>query len=232
MDFLRAALHDSGAETEQWDEALASVAHVLQRSPKAGLDVTPLEALTGKRPDVSEFRAWGSRAWALERKKQQRDLQPRTSVGCFVGYKVAGTAYRILEDGTINVFERRDVLMEWKPAKSLTSANEEDFGEKKIPVEVSESEDDGNPHGLADDKKRQGQNDEMLPVSTSSWEDINAALGPHRSTRMPPAKITWSEEDPKAYLASGAESVVRDGCDSTKPPANKQEARARPDWPL
>jgi len=83
MDFIHAALLDAVAETEQWAEALASFVYVLNRSPKAGLDVMPLDALTEKRPDVSEFRVWGSRAWALERKKQQSDLQPRTGVGRF-----------------------------------------------------------------------------------------------------------------------------------------------------
>jgi len=47
MERVRAALLDAGAEEELWAEALASVVHVLNRSPKAWLDVTPLEALTG-----------------------------------------------------------------------------------------------------------------------------------------------------------------------------------------
>jgi len=42
IERVRAALLDSGAEEELWAEALASVFHVLNRSPKAGLDVTPL----------------------------------------------------------------------------------------------------------------------------------------------------------------------------------------------
>jgi len=100
MKRVCAALLDAGAEEELWAEALASVVHVLNRSPKAGLDVTPLEALTGRRPNVSGFRVWGSRAWALKPKKQQRKLEPRTDVGRFVGYTVGGEAYRILEDGT------------------------------------------------------------------------------------------------------------------------------------
>jgi len=49
---------------------------------------------------------------------QQRKLEPRTDVGRFVGYTVGGKAYRILEDGENKVFERRDVLMEEKPAKT------------------------------------------------------------------------------------------------------------------
>ena len=118
MDRVRAALLDAGAEKELWAEALASVVHVLNRSPKAGLDVPPLEALTGRRPNVSGFRVWGSRAWALKPKKEQRELEPRTDVGRFVGYTFAGKAYRILEDGTNKVFESRDVLMEKTPAKA------------------------------------------------------------------------------------------------------------------
>jgi len=85
MERVRAALLDAGAEVELWAEALASVVHVLNRSPKAGLDVTPLEALTGRRPNVTGFPVWGSRAWALKPKRQQRNLEPRTDVARFAG---------------------------------------------------------------------------------------------------------------------------------------------------
>jgi len=264
MERVRAALLDAGAEEELWAEALASVVHVLIRSPKAGLDVTPLEALTGRRPNVSGFRVWGSRAWALKPKRQQRKLEPRTDVGRFVGYTVGGMAYRILEDGTNRAFERRDVLMEEKPAKAdssgdgssagpqLTMTEDSDIngdmdgemnmlgaggdgGEKHLPVEDSEVEDDGDPDSLADDNddgKRQGQNDSMLPVGTSTSDVYNAAPGPHRSTRGPAPRVTWWEKDPKAYLAIGSESAAKDGCDLTNPPASEKEARARPDRPL
>jgi len=92
MDRVRAALLDVGANEELSAEALASVVNVLNRSPKAGLDVTQLEALTGRRSNVAGFRVWRSRAWALKPKKQQRKLEPRTDVGRFVGYTVCGKA--------------------------------------------------------------------------------------------------------------------------------------------
>jgi len=264
MERLRAALLDAGAEEELWAEALDSFSHVLNRSPKAGLDVMPLEALTGRRPNVSGFRVWGSRAWALKPKKQQRKLEPRTDAGRFVGYTVGEKPYRILEDGTDKVFERRDVLMEEKSAKADSSGDgssagtqltitedsdsnggmdesmdmldaERDGGEKTLRVEDSESEDDGDPDSLADDKddeERQGPNDSMLPVGISPSEVYNAAPRPRRSTRRPAPKVTWWEKDPKAYLATGSESAAKDGRDVPKPPANEKEARARPDWPL
>jgi len=78
---------------------------------------------------------------------------------------------------------------------------EGDGGEKNIPVKDSESEDDGDPDSLADDnddEERQGQNDSMLPVGTSTSDVYNAAPGPRRSTRRPAPKVTWWEKDPKA----------------------------------
>jgi len=100
MERVRAALLDFGVEEGLWAEALASVVHVLNRSPKSGLDVTPLEALKGRHPNVAGFCVWGSRAWALKLKKQQRKMEPRTDVGRFVVFTVGEKAYRILEDGT------------------------------------------------------------------------------------------------------------------------------------
>ena len=189
----------SGAEEELWAEALASVVHVLNRSPKAGLDVTPLEALTGRRPNVSGFRVWGSCAWALKPKKQKRKLEPRTDVGRLFGYTVGGTAYRILEDGTNKVFERRDVLMEEKPAEADSSGDgssagpqltmteasdsnggmdesmymldaEGDGGEKNLSVEDSKSEEDGDPDSLADDN-----DDEECPSQNDSMLPVGTS---------------------------------------------------------
>ena len=189
MERVHAALLDSGAEEELLAEARASVVHVLNLSPKAGLDVTPLEELTGRRPNVTGFRVWGILAWAHKPKKQQRKLESRTDVSRFVGHTVGGKAYRILEDGTSKVFECRDVLMEEKPTKAGTSpvgssagpqmtmtedsANnggmdgamdmldaEGDGGEKRFPEKDSESDSDSDPDDLADDNDdEEGQDD-------------------------------------------------------------------------
>jgi len=243
MERVRAALLDAGAEEELWAEALASVVHVLKRSPKSGLGVTPLEALTGRRSNVAGFRVWGSRAWELKPKKQQRKLEPRTVVGQFVGYTIGGKAYRILEDRSNKVFERRDVLMEEKPPKAGTSPvgssagpqltmtedsddnggmdramdmldAEVNGGEKRLPEEDSKSDGDGELEDLADDndaEKGQGDTASSRPVGHLPAEMDNAAPGPRPSTRRPAPKVTWWENDPKAYLASGAESAAKGG---------------------
>jgi len=102
-----------------WAEALSSVIPVLNRSPKAGQHATPLEALTGRRPDVKTFRVWRSRAWALKPKQRQRKLGPRTDVGRFFGCTFGEKTYSIREDGSNRVFERRDVLMDVTSGKAI-----------------------------------------------------------------------------------------------------------------
>jgi len=126
MERVRVALLDAGAGEELWTEALSSVIHVRNPSFKAGQDVTPLEALTGRRPDVKGFCVWGIRAWAFKPKQQQRKLESRTDVGRFVGYTVGGKAYRILEDDSNKIFERRDVLMEVIPSKTMNKTSVSD----------------------------------------------------------------------------------------------------------
>jgi len=170
MERVRAALLDAGAEEELWAEALASVVHVLNRSPKAGLDVTPLEALTGTRPNVAGFRVWGIQAWALKLEKLQRKLEPRTDVGRFVGYTVGGKAYRVLEDETKQVFERRDVLMEENPAKVETSAVGSSAG-PRLTAEY-DGDKDGATEGAMDMFCTEGgREDEYSPDNTSDSDN-------------------------------------------------------------
>jgi len=95
MRRVRAALLGAGAEEGLWAEALASVAHVFNRSSKSELEKTSLEALTGRRPNVSGFFVLGSRVWALKPKQQQRKVEPKTEVGRFVGYMTGGKSYLI-----------------------------------------------------------------------------------------------------------------------------------------
>jgi len=147
---------------------------VLNRLPKAGLDVTPLEALSGRRPNVAGVRVWGGRAWALKPKTQQRKMEPMTDVGRFVGYTVGDKAYRILEDETNQVFERRDVLMEENPVKVETSAVGSSAG-PRLTAEY-DSVKDGATEGAMDILSAEGgRENEYSPDDTS---DIDNEVGP------------------------------------------------------
>lgn len=111
-DRVRAALSEAEAEEDLWAEAAVAAIYVINRSPKAGMDKTPWEALTGKRPDVSGLVVWGSRAFALKPPTHQRGMAPRTAQGRMVGYAAGGRGYRVLLKNGREVVERRDVVFD------------------------------------------------------------------------------------------------------------------------
>lgn len=63
---VRAVLTESSRSEDMWAEAAVAAMYVMSRLPKEGLDVTPCEALTCERPDVSGLAVWGSTAQALK----------------------------------------------------------------------------------------------------------------------------------------------------------------------
>jgi len=111
-EMVRSALADACMGQELWAEALAAAVYVRNRSPHAGRDVTPWEAFTGEKPDVSGFRVWGSKAYALLPDKQQRGMNPKTMEGNMVGYGAGGVGYRVMNPTNNTVVLRRDVAID------------------------------------------------------------------------------------------------------------------------
>lgn len=212
---------------------------------------------------MAGFRVWVSLDWALKTKKNKRKVESRADMSRFVGHKVGGNANRMLEGGTNKVFEHQDVLVKKEnPTEAGKSAGgssarpqltmndesddnggmegsmetlvaEGDVGEKHLPVEDAESEDEDNPDGLADDDDKgesQRHNTSIQPAAHYPSEIYIASSGPRRSTRRPAPKVIWQKEDPRACAASGAETARRDFWDPTKPPFIEKAARAGPEW--
>jgi len=219
MERVRAALLDAGAKEDLCIEALASVVHVLNRSPKAGLDVTPLEALTARRPNIAGFRAWGSRAWALKLKTQHRKLEPKTDVGRFVGCTVGGKAYRILKDETNQVFERRDVLMEENPPKVEESA----VGPSAAPRLTADNDGgkDDATEGAMDmlDAERERE-DEYAPDDTSDSDD---EAGPLSLAEDSEGDV---EDYPDGSTPAGGQGPAT--CDSAAPGPRRSKRKSAP----
>lgn len=120
----RAMLAESGFGDELWAEAAVAATHVMNRSPKEGLDVIPWESFTGERPDVSGLAVGGSTALTLKPLKQRSGVTPRTIVGKVVGYVPGGRAYRVLLERTKTVIVRRDVAFDqFAPTTSTKKAH-------------------------------------------------------------------------------------------------------------
>ena len=77
-----------------WAEAMGTVAHILNRSPRKNLDWrTPYELFYGRALDISYFRIFGCRAWVFN--DQGKKWDPKSLPMIFVGYEFGSKAYRL-----------------------------------------------------------------------------------------------------------------------------------------
>jgi len=149
-------------------------------------------------PESRDSAFWGSRAWAIKPKKQQRKLEQKTAVRRFVRYTVGGKAYRILEDVTNQVFERRDVLMEENPAKVETWAAGSSAGPRLTAAYdgVKDAATEGAMDMLGAECGREGE------YSSDDTSDSDNEFSPPSPTAMPHPPL------PRRRQCGKQESVV------------------------
>ena len=82
----RAMLHDKGLSMHLWVEACITTVFVQNYCPHRILGMsTPEEAFTGKKPDVSHIKNFGSYVYVHVTKDARKKLEPKFEVEIFVG---------------------------------------------------------------------------------------------------------------------------------------------------
>ena len=70
-----------------WAEAINCASYIQNRVPHKHIyGMTPFEAWSGNKPDVTHFRIFGSKAWARIPTENRKALQPQSQGCLFVGY--------------------------------------------------------------------------------------------------------------------------------------------------
>lgn len=92
-----------------WGEAVKTAAYVLNRVPRANNDKTPYELLTGKKPDVSHLRVFGSTAYIhIPKQRRESKFSPHRKLVTFVGYPEGTKAWRFFDHDTRKFINARD----------------------------------------------------------------------------------------------------------------------------
>jgi hypothetical protein len=87
-------MFDSSLNRLLWEEILQTSTYLTNRTlTRACGDITPYEGYHGNRPDLSNLRVFGCRAYALDYENKHK-LAPRSWQGVLVGYK-ASNQWRI-----------------------------------------------------------------------------------------------------------------------------------------
>jgi hypothetical protein len=128
MERVRAMLQDASLPDELWAEAAVTACYLRNRSPVAGREKTPWELFFNVRPDVSNFRTFGARAYVHIPGQLRSKLDSKTDKGVMVGYEIRNKGYRIyLDSGSVTV-ARNVVFDEGSTAKASRYIMFEDSG--------------------------------------------------------------------------------------------------------
>ena len=153
LEKVRAMLHESGLPRSLWGEAVRHAVWLKNRTPTKALDgATPLEVATGKVPDLSRVRPWGSRIWV------------RVEAGDKLGGRVVEGHWVGIDDGSPN-----GCRVYW-PAKRSVSVERNVYWDPSVAESLSrEGEDEENdpPNAMIPTHQPQPQTQEA-PATVAS----------------------------------------------------------------
>jgi hypothetical protein len=96
-----------------WDEAFATAAYLINRTPSKVIDfMTPYERLFHKKPDYKFLRVFGCACWPNLRPYNTHKLAFRSKRCVFLGYSSSHKGYKCLDVSTGRVYISRDVIFD------------------------------------------------------------------------------------------------------------------------
>lgn len=110
LNTARCLLTQSGLPASFWAEAISTANYIRNRTPSSALNgKSPYEVWTGRKPDVSHFREFGSKVFCLDTEPTKGKFDPRGKPALFIGYSESSKGYRLwlIEEKKIITF--RDV---------------------------------------------------------------------------------------------------------------------------
>ena len=186
-------IQSKGLSLKYWAEAINCENYIVNRTPtKALKNITPEEAWTKIKPDVSHFRVFGSIAWAHIPDEKRKALQPKSEKCIFVGYSEDVKGYRLLQPHCNEIILRRDVkfdenLLACEPNSAGVPSSACEPSLAVVPSFVSSSLDDDsedeNPPPPAHPPPYESFEPELAPVPLlprwvhSTQEEVGDLLG-------------------------------------------------------
>lgn len=129
----RCMMMDVKAPKGTWSLAMTTAAHLENRLPTKALgQKSPYEAMSGKKPDLSGMRVWGSAVYVHVEKKDRRKLDPKALEGRLVGYDRESGAYLVWMLGTRKFRVSRHVeineMSMWSRGEERQTGGDVDIG--------------------------------------------------------------------------------------------------------
>ena len=166
LEAARSMLHHAKKPIAFWAEAIAIACYLRNRSPTSSLkDGTPYEHWYGEKPDVSNLKVFGCKAYVhVPDVKRKGKFEKKSFLCVFVGYPSKENGFKFYNPQTRQMFRSRDVI----------------FVEKNFDVEKIE-EDEPNSRFFTDRIESESitENDPEQPKTVNE----NVAARPARARR-------------------------------------------------
>ncbi len=109
---MRCMLHSAELGPEFWSYAIQHATYIRNRLPHHTTGKTPYEHFTGKLPDLSGLRIFGSRIYARKPGKRKAKLDDNSYKGFFIGFTATDKNVRYIDDDTGKVKTSTHVIFD------------------------------------------------------------------------------------------------------------------------
>ena len=142
VEVVRSMLSESSLPKKFWAEALATATYLRNRSPtKAVEGMTPIEAWSGEKPNVTHLRVFGSTCYSHIPKDERKKLDSKAQEAIFLGYGLETKGYRLYNINSQKVYFSRDVIFnEMKFPRNKQDRIEGQEINSKVELEIKEVE--------------------------------------------------------------------------------------------
>jgi hypothetical protein len=118
-----------------WSEVVNTTCHAInQLYLHHLLKKTTCELLTGKKPNVSYFRVFGSKCYILVKRGRQSNFAPKVVEGFLLGYDSNTNAYRVFNKSSGLVEITSDIVFDETNGSTREQIDLDDIDEDEVPM--------------------------------------------------------------------------------------------------
>jgi len=196
VEAVRSMLSHSELPDKFWAEALSTAVYLRNRSlTRALCNITPYEAYTGVKPNVSNLRIFGCIAYAHVPKDERKKLDPKSRKCFMLGYGTETKGYRLFDINRNRVIFSRDVLF-----------NENDYYTENKSVSRNETNKFEIDFSLTDSDDDSKSQEEVPVTSTQIRRSVRERRAPDRYGEWTTVANSTSEPTSVAEAMESKES--------------------------
>jgi len=145
---MRAMLIEKWLPAFLWDEAVAHAVYLQNRAPTRALKgMSPMEAWSGTKSNVSHLRKFGCDVWILDEDKNRSKLAPNSKKMVFTGFENGPKAVRYYDAATWKIkVSQNFAFNENEEPRLETSSNIPGLPAEGEPAKVTDQSHDDNPN--------------------------------------------------------------------------------------